>query len=72
MQGKFIYILKLFFKFHYLISTFFFLYSTFSTETTKKNSAEQKPQSKVIGITRVPVQLLVANQQVMSLSHCEL
>ena len=55
MQGKFIYILKLFFKFHYLISTFFFLYSTFSTETTKKNSAEQKPQSKVISITRVPV-----------------
>ena len=54
MQGKFIYILKLFFKFYYLISTFFFLYSTFNTETTKKNSAEQKPQSKVISITRVP------------------
>ena len=38
-----------------------------SFKATKKSSAEQKPQSKVISITRVQVkELLVASQEVVS------
>ena len=59
-----------------------------SIKITKKNSAEQKPQSKVISLTRVQVSKLliasqrvvscelrvyhIASQQVMTLSHSEL
>ena len=46
-----------------------------SIKNTKKSSAEQKPQTKLMSITRVQVnELLVASQQVVSCEHesCEL